>query len=435
MPSTPAPRPTNVRWLIVLFLMGFALLGHFNRVSISVAANAHFIGPDRLSEEQMGLVYSAFLVVYTLLMLPGGWAIDRLGPRLALAGMGLGLGFCAALTGTLGWLGLTVVAMWVPLLVIRGVAGSLSVPLHPGAARAVSLWLPLTERSFANGLVGTGALVGIAMTYPVFGGLMDRLGWPAAFVASGSALMLFGLVWFAVSADRAADHRWTNDAERRLAGDTPPRTRATFAEALGLLRNRGLVLLTFSYGAIGYVQYMFFYWIEYYFGKELKLPPEESREAAFTVTMAMAVGMAAGGWVSDRLCRRLGHGRGCRVMALGGMGLSAAFCLLGVSTTHPQEVVWWFSLSLGAMGLCEGIFWTTAPALEPRNGGLAAALMNTGGNGFGALAPIVTPILGQRYGWTAAVEVACAVCVVGALLWLGITSRAAEDSRRSDRAT
>src|SRR5947207_15210964 len=98
----------NVRWLIVALLVGFTFLGHFNRVSISVAANAHFIGPGKLSEEQMGLVYSAFLLVYTLGMLPGGWLIDRIGPRWALAGMGIGLGFCAALTGMLGWLGLAV---------------------------------------------------------------------------------------------------------------------------------------------------------------------------------------------------------------------------------------------------------------------------------------------------------------------------------------
>ena len=49
--------------------------------------------------------------------------------------MGLGLGFCSAMTGVLGWSGLSIAAMFVPLLLIRAVAGSSSVPLHPGAAR------------------------------------------------------------------------------------------------------------------------------------------------------------------------------------------------------------------------------------------------------------------------------------------------------------
>jgi sugar phosphate permease len=410
--------------MIVLLLMGFTFLAHFNRVSISVAGNAHFMGPGKLSEDQMGLIYSAFLLIYTLGMLPGGWLIDRVGPRWAMTVMGIGLGFWAALTGMLGWVGLATSALFVPLLVIRGVAGATSVPLHPGAARAVSLWLPLRERSFANGLVTAGALVGIALTYPVFGWLMDHVGWPAAFVVCGMALMLFAVVWFVLSADSPEHHPRANKAERALVNEgagTPARTRATLREVLGLFQNRNLVLLTLSYGALSYVQYMFFYWIEYYFKNVMKQSVSESREAAFIITMAMAVGMAGGGWVSDRLCRWLGLVWGCRVVAIFGMTLSAVFSVVGVSTSDPREVVWCFSLALGALGLCEGIFWTTAPTLEPRNGALGCALVNTGGNGVGMLAPIITPILGQQFGWTTAIVVACGICAIGGALWLGIT--------------
>ena len=105
---------------------------------------------------------------------------------------------------------------------------------------------------------------------------------------------------------------------------------------------------------------------------------------------------------------------GCRVVALGGTGLSAGFCLLGIPMTDPQAVVSCFAPARGAPGLCEGIFRTTALALEPRNGGLACAVLNTGGNGIGLLAPIVTPLLGLRHGFDAAVVVACVVCTVGA---------------------
>src|SRR5579872_5667417 len=105
LPS-PGSNHTNIRWMIVLMLMGFSFLAHFNRLSISVAVNEQFIGPDRLTAEHMGLVYSAFLLVYTIGMLPGGWLIDRIGPRWMMAAMGMGLGFSAALTGVIGWAGL-----------------------------------------------------------------------------------------------------------------------------------------------------------------------------------------------------------------------------------------------------------------------------------------------------------------------------------------
>jgi hypothetical protein len=49
-------RPTNIRWLIVLMLMGFTFQGHFNRVSISVAGNERFTRSEGMSPELMGVV-------------------------------------------------------------------------------------------------------------------------------------------------------------------------------------------------------------------------------------------------------------------------------------------------------------------------------------------------------------------------------------------
>jgi MFS family permease len=426
------PRVTNVRWLIVIMLMGFTFLGHFNRVSISVAGNERFIGTEGMSKEKIGLVYSAFLVAYTILMLPGGWVIDRLGPRLALTGMGLGMGFCVALTGSLGWLGLPIVSLWLPLLAVRGLAGAVSVPLHPGAARSVSLWVPLTSRATANGLVTAGALVGIAVTYPGFGFLMDWLDWPLAFVVSGATMMVFALVWCVVATDDAAGHSWVNAAKGNLEQANVSqlsRSKVSIRDVLSMFRNWGLILLALSYAALSYFQYLFFYWIEHYFEKELELPVTESRQAAFTVTMAMAIGMACGGLFSDFICRWFGRRWGCRGMALTGMGLSALFAWLGVSAQDPSQVVVLFSLALGSLGLCEGIFWTTAPLLEKRSGGLACAFLNTVGNAGGLLAPIFTPWIGHHYGWTTAIAVACLVCGAGALLWFGINSEEGNESR------
>ena len=93
-------------------------------------------------------------------------------------------------------------------------------------------------------------------------------------------------------------------------------------------------------------------------------------------------------------------------------------------------------MSLGTLGLCEGIFWTTPPTLEPRNGALACGLMNTGGNGVGMLAPILTPVIADAFGWNAAVIVACVTCAIGGLLWLGIAAPASEtvdDIERQNR--
>lgn len=420
-------RPTNIRWFIVAMLMGFTFLGHFNRNGITVAAKAHFIGEGLLSEVQMGQVYSAFLWIYTLCMLPGGWVIDLIGPRRAMTAMGLGLGFCVVLTGALGEFGKPIASLFLPLLCVRGIAGAFSSPLHPGAARSVSLWLPLTSRSTANGLVTAGALIGISVTAPGFGWLMDRFSWQAAFMISGGAMMVFSVVWFLLATDEAVGHPRTNLAEKELlALNSVPSsgTRVSLSDFVSLFRNRGLVVLACSYAAYSYFQYLFFYWIDFYFGKQLQLPDNESRRATFIVMMAMAIGMAFGGVLTDQVSRRIGVRLSYRSIAMFGMLVSAACAWLGISANDPNDVILLFSLALAALGMCEGIFWTSAPALEPAKGGIAGAFLNTIGNLGGSLAPILTPLIAGYHGWPAALGVACCTSVLGAVLWIWIDAGA-----------
>ncbi len=66
-------------WRIMpLPLMAVSFFGHFNRVgSIAVAGTEHLIPDLGISAERMGVVYSAFLVGYTLLQTPAGMFADR----------------------------------------------------------------------------------------------------------------------------------------------------------------------------------------------------------------------------------------------------------------------------------------------------------------------------------------------------------------------
>ena len=83
-PVDPAARPTRVRWHIVGLLMAHAALCHFNRISISVAGAEQIIPHEGVSATRMGLVYSGFLLCYTLAMLPGA-ALRVVGRRTRLA--------------------------------------------------------------------------------------------------------------------------------------------------------------------------------------------------------------------------------------------------------------------------------------------------------------------------------------------------------------
>lgn len=417
--SSPASgrSPQRTRWGVIALLMGFPLLGHFNRLAISVVGSERLIGPDGLSEERMGVVYTTFLLVYTLSMVPGGWFIDRVGPASALRWMGVGFGLCAIATGALGWLGLPLTTLWGGLIVVRAIAGVSSAPLHPGAARGVAVWAAPESRATANGLVTAAALIGVSITYPGFGWLMDRFDWPVALVIGGAALTGYALVWQSLAPQDPVQIQSLAAGAVPVASTSSP-LRETVRQLLG---NRSLLLLTGSYTALGYLQYVFFYWVSYYFETVLKRSSEESRWASFIITMSMAVGMAIGGRFSDAVCLQCGDRWGRRIVAFAGMGSCAFFAYWGVRSPDPTNVTVLFSLSLAALGMCEGIFWTTATEIGGRQGGLTAAVLNTGGNAMGAFAPTITPWLAKQFGWEAAIGVACAICALGGGLWLGIT--------------
>lgn len=420
----PVPA-TNVRWRILAMLMGFAALGHFNRISISVAATERIMDDYSISEVQMGYVYSTYLVIYTLCMTPGGWFIDRWGPRRALLGLGIGSSVLVAATGLTSYLP----AAWllIGLLAVRGPLGAVSVPLHPGAARAVSFWFPQRERGLANGLVTGAAVFGIAATYYVFGFLMDRLGWPQAFFLSSAVTLLLALLWAATSADRPHKSSETSAEERERIAAGPPTERADTvggaargAAIATLLRNRSFVLLTLSYAALSYFQYLFFYWTQYYFDKVLKLGTADGRLYATITLGAMAVGMLLGGGLLDFSQTHLGGRRGRALVPAIGMVCSGALLLLGISGLPAVGVVTCFALAMGALGASEASFWVTGIELGGSRGGLSAAVLNTVGNAGGLLAPVVTPLFSVYFGWQTGLAIASVICSVGAVCWIWI---------------
>lgn len=419
------------RWRIIVLLMGFAAIGHFNRVGISVAGDEMFIPKLGIPETRMGWVYTAFLIVYTIGMLPAGWLIDRIGAARALTLFGLTMGTFVVLTGASGWVTNTPEGLWVSLLVIRGLAGVCNAPLHPGAAHVVSDVMPVDRRATANGMITAGALIGIACCYPAFGWLMDTLTWQWAFVASGSMLIAFSLLWSLLATPSLPHPRPMGSVADAVsvpdlgsADEAAPASEAAHSSPspLSLLSQRGLWLLTLSYAAYGYFQYLFFYWVGYYFKKVLEVPDVEARWASFWIMLAMGAGMAFGGRMTDIVCESLGRIRGRRAIVLTGMGLGAVFGLIAVNVSGLVSVAVCLAVSMAATGMCEGVFWTTATDIGGRSRGLSGAFMNTGGNVGGLISPVLTPLMAEQFGWAGSIAVACAISGVGGLVWFLIES-------------
>src|SRR5262249_49719465 len=114
--KTPGPErfaPFGVTALMV----AFSVMSYFERTIMSIAGPG-IMREFSLSETQMGTVYSAFLLSYAILMLPGGRVVDRFGPRLVLGVTGLGAALFTGLTALGGRPGLGTYLGVVPAFIL-----------------------------------------------------------------------------------------------------------------------------------------------------------------------------------------------------------------------------------------------------------------------------------------------------------------------------
>src|SRR4051794_27621066 len=171
-----ADRP-RVRMRLLVFAFLLAVITYLDRVCISTAAP--FIMEDlHLSVLQMGVVFSAFTLAYSLFEIPSGWLGDVRGPRGVLTRIVLWWSAFTMLTGA--------ATGYQSLKTIRFLFGAGEAGAFPNVARSFSRWFPIRERGRANGVLFLGSRLGGMLSAPIALLLIARWGWRASFVAFGT---------------------------------------------------------------------------------------------------------------------------------------------------------------------------------------------------------------------------------------------------------
>ena len=285
-------------------------------------------------------------------------------------------------------------------LAIRLGLGVATAPLYPGCARMTAGLLPAHQHARAQGFILCGSALGAAITPIVFVRLVQLYGWRASFGLAGLATGVLAALWFLLVREGRA---------RRAEG--------TAMSWRPLLTNRSLLILSVGYLTLNYFEYIFFYWIYYYFGEIRKVGAERSAVYTTAMLLTMMVLMPLGGWTADRLTPIYGARPARRGVALAGMILSAVLLYIGTSLDQPLTVVTLLALALGFAASAEGPFWASAIEVGAVQSGAATGILNGFGNFGGFLAPIVTPFIAQRAGWTWGLHFASLVVLLGAVTW------------------
>ncbi len=392
----------------VFLLFAYSVASYFDRTILSIAA-PRIIQEFQLSETQMGWIFFSFQLSYTLLMTQGGRWADQYGPGRVLTVMGLGAGALTALMplGTVPGLG-SLIGVVPALLFLRFVFGAVTAPLYPSTGRLNSDWVPAGQRTRVQGFINAGAGLGGAISPILFTKLMLEWGWRASFVAAGLLTVALAIVWHAVT------RNMPRPSIAIASGPLPWRR---------LLRDKNLQLLTTSYFAIDYFEYIFFFWLYYYLGEVRHLPTDQTALYSTAPFAAWVVMMPLGGWICDWATGRFGLNNAVRGTAIITLGSSALLLVAAMRSTEIVTTVILLSLAFGFCSAADVVCWTGAIAIAGGEAGVVCGIMNTGGNVGGMLAPVLTPWIASQYGWSAGLYFGGLLVGLSILTWLRIDLR------------
>jgi MFS transporter, ACS family, glucarate transporter len=421
----------RLRWTLVFWLFVVSAVAYLDRVNVSIAARA-IQEEYRLSNIQLGWVFSAFLAGYALFQTPGGRLADRFGPRRVIS------------LGVLWWSAFTALVTLVPagaahsialLVVVRFLLGAGEAVIYPAANRMVANWIPSSERGLANGIIFAGVGVGAGITPPLITYVLLHWGWRWSFLTCALLGIGVSLIWHLLFRDAPRTHPWMGARELAHieAGIPAARMEIEARQAVGwgtIAGNRNLLALTASYFTVGYVAYIFYTWFFTYLTRVRGLDLKSSAVYSMLPFLAMAIGSPGGGWISDRIAKRYGKRAGRCGVAAFGMALGAVFLAAATQVASARLACVVLAGGAGALCLAQSAYWAVTADIAGRSAGAASGLVNMGAQIGGALTATLTPWIADRFGWTASFLVAAALCALGSLAWLAVDPHASLDASR-----
>ena len=409
---TLAQSASTVRWRIFGIIFVLVVINLIDRVTLSIAMPT--ISKEFSLEPAMqGVILSAFFWSYALLQIPGGWLIDRFGPRALITGATVGWGFFQAIAG--------VASGGISLLVSRVGLGAAEAPLFPAGAKLNSIWLSPKERARGAVLVDSGAPLGAAFGGVIISWLILSLGsWRTAFVVAGIATMLLGaLAWWYLR-DEPAEHPGVNPGELSLIKAAASASQASQGAARSIAP-RSLAAILVGRMSWAMINFGLLTWGPSYLAQARGFDLKQMGGATFVIFLGGMFGSLASGFLVDKLQDR-GMPRGTvykTALGVSGVGVMLAFLLLP-HIADPVGAVALLSCTLFLLYF-GSLYWSFPAILAPKEKvGVVGGAMNFAGSASGIAIPIITGLILQVTGAYLMVLYFFAACaalyVVGSLL-------------------
>ena len=452
--------PTRTRYGVLGFACSLSLITYLDRICIMRA------GPDiqrdlGFSDQQLGFVFSAFILGYTLFEVPGGWMGDKWGPRRVLTRIVLTWSIFTALTGSItafsfdsgipapGSTGTLVFGSLALMLLVRFLFGVGEAGAYPNLTRVTRDWFPVRERGFSLGAIWMSARLGGAIAPFVIGRLAATLGWRNAFYLLGASGVVWVIAFRRWFTDRPEQHPSCNLAEQRII--EPPEAKRlhesghTWPGFRLLAGSLTIWAMCFTSFWVCFGWYFYPTWQPEYLLQvhEFKADDVDSELLTGLPFLCGAVGSIAGGKLSDILIGITGSRRwGRSLVGLFGF-IGAGVCVLLTGwATEWRQAVGLLCLAFLINDLAIPPLWAAASEVGGRFAGSVSGLMNMIGGCGAILSPILIPRVltrlpehftpAERWQWIFAGL--AGAWFLAAIAWLVIDSSKTLEPRETDIA-
>jgi ACS family D-galactonate transporter-like MFS transporter len=397
--------PPNGRFRVLAFLFAMVVINYLDRSNLSVAA------PDlsrdlHLDTFRQGLIFSAFGWAYAGMQIPGGWLVDRVGPRGLFALICALWSLATILQGFAG--------SFLLLFSLRLLLGAFEAPAYPLCNRLVTAWFPDRERAGAIGCYTSGQYIGLAFLTPVLALAQAKFGWPAVFILTGILGLAWAVLWLANYRDPAA-----------IPGNTPPAPaeKIQWNDFKKILSVRKLWGIYFGQFALTSTMWFFLTWFPTYLVKYRGLDFIQAGFLASLPFLAAFCGILASGFVSDFLLRR-GFSPTAARKAPVITGLLLSTFIVGANyVDQPGLIILFMSIAFFGNGF-GSITWVLVSSMAPqRLMGLTGGVFNFFGNLSAVTVPVAVGWLARAGRFEPALLFVGCLALAGALSYIFVVGR------------
>ena len=409
-------RVGNVRWGIALLLGLGVVINYFDRTNISVAGVA-LSKEYHLSGIQFAFIASAYLYTYTLIQVPIGALLDRIGVK------------WMTRVGTVIWTLATfmtaIVSGYGLIIVARLLLGVAEAPVFPAASKATGYWFPMQERGLATSAFDASAKFSNVIGVPFVAFVVSLYGWRGGFYATGILSLLYGILFWIFYRDPSQSKRISSEERTYIeeggaqADNVAPAN--TLASLGYLLRQPKIWGMALGFAAYGYSFYLFLTWLPTYIQSQLHVSILNSAGlVAIIWGVATITDIVVGGWLVDYLIKRGNDPTRVRKTVFI-IGMLMGIAIIGAAFTKSVPlIVMWLSIALGGLAFAAPVGWSIPSLIAPKGTvGVVGSIMNFFNNLAGIIAPLVAGyVLDTTKSFVLNFIIAAVVLILGILCYL-----------------